>query len=196
MESPTSPLVHLTVHCPCFRYNYNEFAAEVAKLGVRPHMRFTRSEWSMIRRRIPNKPRLFSKRFIFSQLQKRNEYRDIVRRAQIEWNVPKNFDFEVVAPIPVGATVTAFHKRFRMLQRGVVLFHDVTGKGYLVLFENKHLGYEFCPDTEVASHGAPKFIFNSPKTALNGSSLGFSVDHSAQSGNLPYGTLLRPPHGK
>jgi hypothetical protein len=31
---------------------------------------------------------------------------------------------------------------------------------YLVQFERKELGFEFCPDTEVASHGAPSFLFS------------------------------------
>jgi hypothetical protein len=178
------------------RYNRNEFAADMAKLGVRPDMRLTRREWSMIRRRIPNRPRLFSKRFIFSQLQKRNQYRETFRELQANPELPKKFDYEVTATIPVGATVTAFNKRVRVLHRGVVLFHDAKGQGYLVLFERKHLGYEFCPDTEVASHGVPKVLIKSPAAALDGSSLEPTIDHNSHPGNLPYGTLLQQPSSK
>jgi len=45
-----------------------------------------------------------------------------------------------------------------MIQRGVVLSRDDIGARYLVLFENADFGYEFCPDTEVATHGGPEML--------------------------------------
>jgi len=45
-----------------------------------------------------------------------------------------------------------------MIQRGVVLSRDELNARYLVLFESKDFGCEYCPDSEVASHGGPTML--------------------------------------
>jgi hypothetical protein len=48
---------------------------------------------------------------------------------------------------------------------GIVLSYDPTFATYLIEFEDEIYGYEYCPDTDVASYGTPivsshKFIHN------------------------------------
>ena len=86
-------------------------------------------------------------------------------------------------PIKVGSIVTAYHKKARLLHRGIILARDPLRHSYLVQFERKELGCEFCPDIEISSHGVPDILlpldesFNGPRF------------HSGQHfGSLPYGT--------
>jgi hypothetical protein len=149
----------------------------------------------MIRRRIPNRPKRFSRPFILSQLRKRNQYRSNVRQIQRNPDQPNVLGYDVPAPIRVGATVTAYNKRFRILHRGVVLFHDVRGHGYLIQFERKELGHEFCPDTEVAQHGMPEILVRGTNTPLKGSSFGYVGNNLLDAGILAYGTSIGPSIG-
>ena len=142
------------------RYSRNKFVEEMAKLGINPDVRLTDREWRAVRRRIAKKPRRFSKRFIASQLSERNAYRCRVRMLQ---HVPAlastaSFPYNVPAPIRVGTTVTAFSRKFRLIQRGVVLSRDDLNARYLILFESEEFGCEYCPDSEVASHGGPVML--------------------------------------
>lgn len=129
----------------------NEFASDVSKLGIPPSAKLTKSEWSMVRRRIRHRPRRFSKNFIIAQLGKRNLYRSIVRQVQRNPGSSHRLGFDVPASIRPGTKVTAYNKRCGVLNRGTVLFHDPAKKGYVIQFERKELGHEFCPDTEVAT---------------------------------------------
>lgn len=117
--------------------------------------RLTRREWKAIRRRISRRPRRFSPSFINSQMNERNSYRNKVRLLQRNPNLASTSDFpyDVPSPIRVGSVVTALSKRYRIIQRGVVLSFDEENARYLVLFENREYGSEYCPDTEIASHG-------------------------------------------
>ena len=178
-------------------YNANPFAKEVAKLGILPTARLTRREWSVVRRMIHRRPRRFSKRFILSQLRERNKFRNMVRNLQAQPDMANTTGFAIPAPIRVGATVTAYNKKFLILHRGVVLYHDVHSAKYLVQFERRELGYEFCSDTEVASHGVPDILLpaapsrlsDSPYPEVNGST-------AAEEGGLPYGTSFGPLSGE
>ena len=178
-----------------YRYDRNEFASDVAKLGVLPNMKLSRHEWSLIRRRIPNRPRRFSQRFIFEQLKQRNRYRSIFRQMQRNPNQSNPLNCDIPAPIRVGTTVTAYNKRLRILHRGIVLFHDVRAHGYLVQFERKELGYEFCPDAEVASHGVPEVLVAANDSWLNGTSRMGNVRIS-EIGTMTYGTSRTTTSGK
>jgi hypothetical protein len=154
------------------RYNFSTFASEVSKLGVRPSASLTRREWSAIRRRIPRRRRRrFSRNFVISELEKRNQHRSLVRQLQQEPDHVNTTGFDIPAPIQAGATVAAYNKQFRVLHRGVVLSHDQAKHGYLIHFDRKELGYEFCPDTEVASYGPPTVLIHAagsstPETTL------------------------------
>lgn len=118
-----------------------------------------------------------------------NKYRAVVRKIQF-YNAPRHKDmkFEVPAAIKVGMTVTAFNRRYRILHRGMVLAYDIPRNLYLVQFERKELGFEFCEDTEVASHGVPELLENSSELALDGSSIGGFADFNREQGSLLSGT--------
>ena len=179
------------------RYNFDEYKVDIVKLGVPPHARLTRKEWSLIRRKIHGRPRRFSQRFIKSQLDKLEQYRDCVRNIQFRDGseaVP-NFPYEVPAPIKIGAHVTAYNKKMRLLHRGIVLTSDPIGKRYMIQFERPELGCEFCPDTEIASHGMPSLVRACTEVSFDSSYLGgFRSAHNAI-GSLPYGTTYGPLRG-
>ena len=121
----------------------------------------------------------------------------MVRNLQAQPDMANTTGFAIPAPIRVGATVTAYNKKFLILHRGVVLYHDVHSAKYLVQFERRELGYEFCSDTEVASHGVPDILLpaapsrlsDSPYPEVNGST-------AAEEGGLPYGTSFGPLSGE
>ena len=183
--------------CAFSRYKFNEFAADATKLGVLPNMKLTRREWSMIRRGIHGRPRRFSRRFIFSQLKKRNRYRLIARHLQRNPSEPNPTGFDIPPPIKPGTIVTAFNQKFKTLHRGVVLFHDAAGHRYLVQFERELLGVEFCVDTEVASHGISKVLVPGKEVGINGVGFGEFHSHLLELDTLKYGTHRSiPTYGK
>jgi len=145
-------------------YNQNPFANAAAELGIPKGAKLTRREWAAVRRRMPKKPRRFSEKFIVSQLSDRNEYRSKVRKLQNNPHLSstENFPFVVPAPIRPGTMVTAYSKRFRIIQRGRVLTYDRKTALYLVEFENGQFGYELCPDSDVATSGVPTVLFAPP----------------------------------
>lgn len=180
-------------------YDHNEFAKDMERIGIPRDAKLTRTEWSLVRKHIRGngrKPRRFSKKYIQSQLSKLEAYRDHVRNVQ-SWSHVKDlpcWGYDVPAAIPVGATVTAFNKTARLLHRGLVLGKE-TGKGfcrYRVQFERKELGWEFCSDTEVASHGPPQIILPAYEKTLDGTTL--NVD--TLPGKFPYGTAYGPLIGR
>ena len=178
-----------------FRFSFNEFQADVARLGIPPTAKLTRHEWSLVRRSIPSRPRRFSRRFVQKQLDRLNAYRHTARWIQkTMYRRPAYFRYEVLAPIKVGATVTAYHTRHRILHRGLVLGHDHDRHGYLIQFERKDLGYAFCTDTDVASHGVPEVFVKGADASLNG--IGTFSDAHSWPGLLPYGTSYGPVFGK
>lgn len=142
----------------------------------------------MVRRRIRHRPRRFSRNFIVSQLKKRNLYRSIVRQVQRDPDCAHTLAFDVPATIRPGTTVTAYNKRFRMLHRGTVLFHDPPKKGYVIQFERKGFGHEFCPDTEVATQGISDIVFHAKESPLRGATFGAMCDPLSNMGTLPYGS--------
>jgi hypothetical protein len=123
-----------------------------------------------------------------------NTYRQRVRWAQKNKSRPPDFRYEVPAITKVGSTISAFNKRFHIIHRGLVLSYDEERHGYMIMFERKELGFEFCRDVDVASHGVPEILIPAADTTLNGLSL-FS-DVNAQPGELPYGTSYGPVFGK
>jgi len=149
-------------HCPFHidRYSRNTFFEDMARFGIDPDTRLTHREWKAVRRRVSKRPRRFSRRFIASQMNERNAYRCRVRMLQ---HVPAlasvaDFPYNVPKPIRVGTVVTAYNRKFRMIHRGVVLSHDEVNARYLILFESKEFGCEYCPDSEIASHGGPELV--------------------------------------
>lgn len=170
------------------RFNFDQFRVDIAKLGVPPDARLTRKEWSLVRRSLPKRPRRFSRRFIQSELAKLCQYRDIVRALQHSEQAMPDFGFDVPAYIKIGATVTAIHWKRRVLHRGVVLSHDPRRSGYLVQFERQELGFQFCPDYEIASHGVPEILIKATSSCLDASNIGAFSNRNAQMGELPYGT--------
>ena len=69
--------------------------------------------------------------------------------------------FTVLAPAKIGTIASAYHHKAHLIHRGTVLCHDYETEAYLIQFEKKSLGYEWCADFEVASHGLPEKIFPS-----------------------------------
>lgn len=155
------------------RYNEDVFSKDAERLGIARGSRLSRNEWKAVRRRITTKPRMFSKKFIRSQLSSRNRYRNFVRKVQGNPVLvgSNSFPYDVCAPIRVGATVNAYSKRYRTIQRGTVLTHDYDTALYLILFESKQFGYELCPDTDVASCGTPNLLHSAHKEAIRGNLL-------------------------
>jgi hypothetical protein len=122
-------------------------------------------------------------------LRKLDQYRHSVRKIQNLYDPESaRFGYEVPAIIRIGATVTAFNKKAKILHRGIVLAYDARRYGYLVQFERNELGYEFCPDTDVASHGVPEILVPATEFALDGSYIGSFEDPHSGPGTLPYGT--------
>jgi hypothetical protein len=154
-------------------------------------MKLTRLEWKAVRRLIPNKPRRFSQRFVSSQLNERNKYRNTVRMLQrnVGLALSMHFPYDVLAPIKVGSTVTAYSRKYRVIHRGVVLAHDgVTGR-YVVQFERKEFGHDFCPDSEVSTHGVPEILIRAPETSL-------TAPLNTDSNSLPCTSSYGPIPGK
>jgi len=102
------------------------------------------------------------------------------------------FIFIVLAPAQIGTTVTAYHHKAHLLHRGTVLAHDSGAEAYLIQFEKKALGYEWCADFEVASHGLPEVIFP-PREELQDSDAILTI---SPCGVLPSGTNYGPLIGK
>jgi DIRP len=128
----------------------------VAKLlGFSEDTPLSQNEWKRIRRLRKVVPRRFSKRFIASQLNERNDYRSKVRRIQSDSSTLYDFPYNVCIPNRIGSMVTAYCKRYHVLQRGSVLAYSPDKAMYLVEFENVHFGCEYCPDSDVASCGVP-----------------------------------------
>lgn len=102
-------------------------------------------------------------------MSERNKRRHVIRMLQQNPTLDfhKDIKHSVPAVIPDGTIVTALSRRYRIIQRGVVLSYDKYRARYLVLFENKSYGSEYCPDSEVATHGGPQILFQSPPAALN-----------------------------
>ena len=103
-----------------------------------------------------------------------------------------DFGFDVPAYIKVGTTVTAIHWKRRVLHRGIVIAHDPFRCGYLVQFERQELGFQFCPDYEVASHGGPEILVRAGTASLDGTNLGAFSDRHMVPGELSYGTHYGP----
>ncbi|CAB9499310.1 PHD and ring finger domains 1 [Seminavis robusta] len=169
-------------------YSSNTFAKEVAKLGISPTAKLTRREWSLVRRMIRKRPLRFSRKFVLSQLKERNEFRNQIRHLQRNPDADNNTGYDIPAPIRVGATVTAYNKRFLVLHRGTVLFHDVHTARYLIQFERPELGCQFCSDTEVASHGVPRVLTPAVPRHLCGSYYKAKAGNFVETGAMPYGT--------
>lgn len=167
-------------------------------MGISSDVKLTRSEWALVRRKIRNRPRLFSKKFIGMQMEELEKYRATVRQIQIHGKEKAgvvNFGLEVLAAPRVGATVSAYHRRARMIHRGNVLAHHK--EFYLIQFERRDLGWEWVRDTEIASHGVPEVILtkHNPQTLPYRS--GFVSNEYVQDyGSLPYGTSFGQLIGK
>jgi len=188
-------------------------------LGLPPDIKLSRSEWSYVRRRMKNKPRRFSNHFVRSQLKSLEAYRNTVRGIQRSPKdsslVPADFGYEgsfhpsrfsshylsslvthmhhlfvVLTPITVGSTVTAFNKRTKLLHRGVVLSRRTyQSNAYVIQFERKELGFEFCLDIDIASHGVKEVLLPAKPPGLQASPM---VPHLGMNttnlGELAYGS--------
>jgi hypothetical protein len=164
-------------------YNQNDLLNKAAKLGIDADARLTYPEWRAIRRRVQKKPRLFSKRFIADQTEELWKHRNSVRLLQ-QKPLAITPPFDIPRRISIGSTVTAFSRRYKIIQRGVVLSYDSLNAAYVVLFDRKEFGCEFCPDTEVARHGGAEILIHGgQKTRIVGLVQSGSST-SATSGNL------------
>jgi DIRP len=139
-----------------FRYKENAIASI---LGVTLDTEISYSEWKTIRRRCKLTPRRFSKQFIACELTKRNKYRQMVRTIQNDPNQRLvNFPYNIYKIICAGTMVRAYCKIHQTIQRGTVLSYDQRKAMYLIEFENKALGNEYCPDSDVASCDFPTVL--------------------------------------
>lgn len=130
-------------------------------LGFSEDTPLSHSEWKRIRRLRKVVPRRFSKHFIISQLQERNDYRSKVRKIQSNPSTLTDFPYNVYMPNRIGSMVTAYCKRYHVLQRGSVLAYFPDKAVYLIEFENVHFGCEYCPDSDVASCDVPTRVIPS-----------------------------------
>jgi hypothetical protein len=106
------------------------------------------------------------------------------------------FQYDVPAPIRVGNIVTAYNRKYRVIHRGAVLSYDERSARYLVQFERKEFGHDFCPDTEVASHGIPDLLIRAPERILTASVTGVAADPNNDNRNLPCTSSYGPVPGK
>lgn len=167
----------------------SDFAYNLAKIGVKQNSKLSKLEWSLVRKGINRRCRRFSQSFIAFEMKRLNLYRDLVRDVQRgKTNARHGGMYEIPAAISVGSTVSAYNKRARMVQRGVVLLHDKVKPGYIVMFDRKELGCEFCPDTDVARHGPPNLLIEPSNFAVDGSVIGNFNNPHVVVGSLPYGT--------
>jgi DIRP len=120
---------------PWFLHNF--FSDELKQRGIPMDARFTRREWSVIRKTLFSRPRRFSSQFIKLEIQKLDEFRSFVRNTRI--------------PIQTGTRVTAYNSNLKLLHRGVIRDFNADNISYLVEFERKELGCCFVPDYEVAT---------------------------------------------
>ncbi|EEC51708.1 predicted protein [Phaeodactylum tricornutum CCAP 1055/1] len=137
-------------------YNSSALSKMARRFGVDPTISLDSAEWKCVRRAlhgIKAKPRRFSRCFISEQLHERDEFRSGVRLLQQNLGA-SHAAYDLKSCIPVGSVVTAYSQTFGMLQRGTVLTFEARNAHYLVRFENMDFGYEYCPDSEVASHGS------------------------------------------
>jgi len=94
-----------------------------------------------------------------------------------------------LTPIKTGSTVTAYNKRTKLLHRGVVLsIGPLDSNKYLIQFERKELGFEFCIDVEIASHGVKDVLLPANPQVMYGYHPGCNLLDSTTVGKLPYGT--------
>lgn len=174
---------------------------DLLKLGIPSNTKLTRSEWGIIRRKIRKRPRLFSKRFIRTQIKELEKHREIVRKVQIsgkETPDAHNTRYEVLAAPKVGTTVTAYHSRARLIHRGTVLAHNKKSAIFLIQFERKELGWDWVKDVEIASHGVPDVILvrRDPQASCNNSYTTDPKDIVPEHGSLLSGTSFSPLIGK
>jgi len=100
----------------------------------------------------------------------------------------------VLVPIKVGATVTAYNRRAKILHRGTVLTRK--DNYYLVQFERKDLGCEYCSDIDVASHGIPEILKPACDIAIGMPTSKTQTNTPGRYGSLPYGTSYGSLVGK
>lgn len=134
------------------------------------------------------------------QMQELEKYREIIRKVHsfgIKIPDVNNFDFEVLAAPKIGATVTAYHKHARLIQRGTVLAHNKKAAIFLIQFERKELGWDWVKDVEIASHGVPEILI-SKRNPLTLCSIPHPDpnDFVPEHGSLPYGTTFSPLIGE
>ena len=143
------------------RYRENVVAST---LGLSLDTPFSHVEWKSIRRRCKLIPRRFSKKFVASELVERNKYRKIVRSVQSSPHVcPSTFRYNVYKPVLPGTAVKAYCKIHQTVQPGFVVSYDPTNAIYLIEFEDEVHGYEFCPDSDVATSGIPNILIKKSK---------------------------------
>ena len=171
-------------------FNFNEFQTELAKHGISPTVKLTRQEWSAVRKAIRGRPRRFSSKFVRDELVKLNNYRHLIRMMQhTGLPRPPHFGYEVYSAVKIGHIVTAYTRRFRILQRGTVLTYDANRKMYLIQFERTEVGFEFVLDIDVASHGLPELLYEASEVALDETLIGGFADKNNGIGSMLYGTL-------
>lgn len=95
-----------------------------------------------------------------------------------------------MTPIKTGSIVTAYNKRAKLLHRGVVLSKGpLDSNKFLIQFERKELGFEFCMDVEIATHGVKDVLLPANPRALYGHQSGCSIGiKSIPVGELAYGS--------
>jgi DIRP len=146
----------------------------------------THQEWKSIRRRCKFLPRRFSQRFIASELKERNEYRRMIRAVQNGLQYPTTLRYNVYKALRAGTVVHAYCKMGKTIQRGSVMSHDPKTAMYLIEFENEAYGYEYCPDTDVASCEIQNLDIENREGKVQGTSLALfaSISPTLGSNNL------------
>lgn len=97
--------------------------------------------------------------------------------------------YAIPAVIPAGAKVTAYSRRFRIIQRGCVLSYDSFNSTYLILFDSAKFGSEYCADSDVATHGGPQILVQAAACHIWDS-------ETSRASALPSGSKKGTLHGK
>lgn len=147
-------------------FNENEYKGCLQILDCDHIKLLTRTEWSILRGVMGSKigrPRRFSRAFLSGESVKLNDYRRKSRRIQSDVEVPdpRDFPYQVFAPIGVGDIVTAYSSYTKLIHRGQVLTMNTFTSDdatYRVQFASSYLGSQLFSDLHLAVHGAPNII--------------------------------------
>ncbi|GMH58835.1 hypothetical protein TrRE_jg834, partial [Triparma retinervis] len=186
-------------------YDHSPLSSFMARYDLYEDTTLTREEWNVVKTRAiqtatcsgtpfnPRNPsrRLFSPKFVASQISSLETYRKTAREIQRDPCAHPEFPHAVRGLLPVGSTCTALHSYHNVIHRGIILADTSASPAdppaYVVQFERPSLGVSIVPDLAVSCHG--------PRTGRVREALDPFADLSSPCysiGKVPYGTSYGP----